>query len=247
MICKIFKSIKFLVYRNKEFYGLSVSKLGFIPKNKSLIQLAFLHRSASLKSEQGIVLNYERLEFLGDAILGAVVADILYKYFPNKDEGFLTKVRSKIVSRESLNTLSLKLKFDKYVVSKSDISHNKHVYGDVFEAFIGAVYLDQGYQITKKFINRVLFEEYIDIKDIVNIDTNYKSRLLEWGQKKKVSVEFKTHISANSENSFTSVVLIENEIYGQGKGANKKESEQIASRVAIEYLASEYGDYIGDI
>ena len=172
-----------LIFRNKKFYGLSVSKLGFIPRNKKLYQLAMLHKSASIKTKEGLPLSYERLEYLGDAILGAVVAEILYKFFPNKDEGFLTKIRSKIVSRESLNCLSVRLGLDRQVITKCDLSQNKHVYGDVFEALIGAIYLDQGYDITKKFIDRNLLGNCNNLKDIIVEDTNYKSRLLEWGQK----------------------------------------------------------------
>ena len=169
-----------------------ISQLGFVPKNKGLYQLALLHRSASRVSASGVVLNYERLEFLGDAVLSAVVAELLYKFFPNKDEGFLTRVRSKVVSRESLNDLAVQLGLDKAVIARSDISRNKHVYGDVFEAFVGAIFLDQGFAGTKRFIEKFIFPNFFDIKDLVTIDTNYKSRLIEWGQKHKIEVVLHT-------------------------------------------------------
>ena len=106
------------------FYGLSISQIGFVPNNKSLYRLALLHKSASKMTSKGVVLNYERLEFLGDAVLGAIVAELLYKFFPKKDEGFLTRVRSKVVSRESLNELAINIGLDKAVVAKSDISRS---------------------------------------------------------------------------------------------------------------------------
>ncbi|MEG2791505.1 MAG: ribonuclease III domain-containing protein, partial [Odoribacter sp.] len=183
MVRQIIQSIRLYLHRNGKFYGLSISQIGFVPHNKGLYRLALLHKSASKITSKGVVLNYERLEFLGDAILGAIVAELLYKFFPNKDEGFLTRVRSKVVSRESLNELAINIGLDKAVVAKSDISRNKHVYGDVFEAFIGAMFLDQGFVHTKHFIEKFIFPNFFNIKDLVSIDTNYKSRLIEWSQK----------------------------------------------------------------
>ena len=190
MISKIIQSIKLYLHRKEKFYGLSISEWGFVPGNKGLYTLALLHKSASRYTKSGTVLNYERLEFLGDAVLGAIVAELLYKFFPKKDEGFLTRVRSKVVSRESLNELAINIGLDKAVVAKSDISRNKHIYGDVFEAFIGAMFLDQGFVNTKRFIEKFIFPNFFDIKDLVTIDTNYKSRLIEWGQKNKVDIHF---------------------------------------------------------
>ena len=192
MISKIIQSIKLYLHRKEKFFGLSISEWGFVPGNKGLYTLALLHKSASRYTKSGTVLNYERLEFLGDAVLGAIVAELLYKFFPKKDEGFLTRVRSKVVSRESLNELAINIGLDKAVVAKSDISRNKHIYGDVFEAFIGAMFLDQGFVNTKRFIEKFIFPNFFDIKDLVTIDTNYKSRLIEWGQKNKVDIHFQT-------------------------------------------------------
>ena len=124
MIRQIIQSIRLYLNRNGKFYGLSISQIGFVPNNKSLYRLALLHKSASKMTSKGVVLNYERLEFLGDAVLGAIVAELLYKFFPKKDEGFLTRVRSKVVSRESLNELAINIGLDKAVVAKSDISRN---------------------------------------------------------------------------------------------------------------------------
>ena len=176
MIRQIIQSIRLYLNRNGKFYGLSISQIGFVPNNKSLYRLALLHKSASKMTSKGVVLNYERLEFLGDAVLGAIVAELLYKFFTKKDEGFLTRVRSKVVSRESLNELAINIGLDKAVVAKSDISRNKHIYGDVFEAFIGAMFLDHGFVNTKRFIEKFIFPNFFDIKDLVTIDTNYKKR-----------------------------------------------------------------------
>jgi len=219
---------------------LSISQIGFVPNNKSLYRLALLHKSASKITAKGVVLNYERLEFLGDAVLGAIVAELLYKFFPNKDEGFLTRVRSKVVSRESLNELAIHIGLNKAVVAKSDISRNKHVYGDVFEAFIGAMFLDQGFGNTKRFIEKFIFPNFFNIKDLVTVDTNYKSRLIEWGQKNKVEVHFETgDIRRRRRNGFCCIVRINGEEKGRGEGSSKKEAEQNASQTVIDILRKE--------
>ena len=240
MIRQIIQSIRLYLNRNGKFYGLSISQIGFVPNNKSLYRLALLHTSASKTSANGIVLNYERLEFLGDAVLGAIVAELLYKFFPNKDEGFLTRVRSKVVSRESLNELAINIGLDKAVVAKSDISRNKHIYGDVFEAFIGAMFLDQGFVNTKHFIEKFIFPNFFNIKDLVTIDTNYKSRLIEWGQKNKVNLHFNTEdANRGRRGKFCCVVLINDVEKGRGYGSSKKEAEQDAAEKVIALLSEE--------
>ncbi len=241
MIKQIIQSIRLSLHKNGEFYGLSISQLGFVPNNKKLYHLALLHKSASTVTSKGVVLNYERLEFLGDAILGAIVAEVLYKFFPNKDEGFLTRVRSKVVSRESLNELAINLGLDKAVIAKSDISRNKHIYGDVFEAFIGAMYLDQGFVKTKHFFEKFIVPNFFNIKELVAVDTNYKSRLIEWGQKNKIKVSFKTqpHARGGARNLFLSIISINDEEKGRGKGGSKKEAEQHAAQIVIHSLAEE--------
>ena len=240
MVRQIIQSIRLYLHRNGKFYGLSISQIGFVPGNKGLYRLALLHKSASTQTKSGVVLNYERLEFLGDAVLGAIVAELLYKFFPNKDEGFLTRVRSKVVSRESLNELAINIGLDKAVVAKSDISKNKHVYGDVFEAFIGAMFLDQGFARTKRFIEKFIFPNFFDIKDLVTVDTNYKSRLIEWGQKNKVDLQFNTEeTSRGRKNKFSCKISIGTELKGKGVGSSKKEAEQNAAERAIVLLNQE--------
>ena len=239
MVRQFFQSIRLYLHRNGKFYGLSISQLGFVPRNKGLYRLALVHKSASRITANGVVLNYERLEFLGDAVLGAIVAELLYKFFPNQDEGFLTRVRSKVVSRESLNELAIHIGLDKAVVAKADLSRNKHIYGDVFEAFVGAMFLDQGFTNTKRFIEKYIFPNYFDIKDLVSIDKNYKSRLIEWGQKNKVDLIFNTESTRGKKNKFCCVICIGAEEKGRGFGYSKKEAEQCAAECVIHELQAE--------
>lgn len=239
MIRQIIQSIRLYLHRNGKFYGLSISQIGFVPNNKSLYRLALLHKSASKITTKGVVLNYERLEFLGDAVLGAIVAELLYKFFPNKDEGFLTRVRSKVVSRESLNELAIHIGLNKAVVAKSDISRNKHVYGDVFEAFIGAMFLDQGFANTKRFIEKFIFPNFFNIKDLVTVDTNYKSRLIEWGQKNKIDVQFQTGETNRGKRKFSCRVVVNGEEKGCAEGSSKKEAEQNTAKIVITLLKKE--------
>ena len=233
MVSKLIQSIRLYLHRKDKFYGLSVSQMGFVPGNRSLYKLALLHKSASKYTKNGTVLNYERLEFLGDAVLGAIIAELLYKFFPSKDEGFLTRVRSKVVSRESLNELAINIGLDKAVVAKSDISKNKHVYGDVFEAFIGAMFLDQG------FVN------FFNIRELVTVDSNYKSRLIEWGQKNKQELAFNiTENSRNRRDHFNCIISVGGEVMGSGTGGSKKEAEQNAAKIVIDGLTKEAGGNI---
>lgn len=234
---KLLQSIKLRIFPGKKFYGLSYSDLGFVPVNEELFRLALIHRSASIY-KNGFAINNERLEFLGDAVLGAIVAEMLYKFFPCKGEGFLTQLRSKIVSRESLNSLAIELGLDKEVISKADLSRNKHIYGDVFESFVGAIYLDQGYAVTKTFIERHIFPKYIDIEKLVELDTNYKSRLVEWAQKNKKELFFDTNetFPPVKGNTFLSQVIIEGDMLGEGRGNSKKEAEQKAAKEVLNHI-----------
>lgn len=237
MIKSIIQSIKLRFLPKREFYGLSFDLLGFIPNKLELYELALVHKSASIPSKDGIPMNNERLEFLGDAILGSVTADILYKYFPNKSEGFLTQIRSKIVSRESLNRLALKIGLNKQVMSNVNLNNNKHIYGDAFEALVGAIYLDQGYSVTKTFIEDKIFRNYINIEEVVTVETNFKSKLIEWAQKNKKDVVFDTREDGLDQEMklpvFISEVEVEKNMMGKGIGASKKEAQQMAAKEAL--------------
>ena len=211
--------------------------MGFIPGNKNLYELAFIHRSASLVLSNGSTVNNERLEFLGDAILDAVVAEYLFSAFPKKDEGFLSKMRSKIVKRNHLNSLAINLGIEKLVVTNA-INQNggKHICGNAFEALIGAVYLDKGYKKTKKFIINKILNEQIDLVELETKETDYKSRIIEWAQKRRTEVSFENQ-EEYTENDrspiFISRVIVTNQLIGQGKGSSKKEAEQNAAEEAF--------------
>jgi len=239
VIKSIFQSIKLLFFPRREFYGLLSDFLGFDPNKPDLYELAFIHKSATIQKD-GYGMNNERLEYLGDAILGAIIADILYKYFPNKDEGFLTQIRSKIVSRESLNKLALKIDLDKHVVSNVNLNNNKHIYGDAFEALIGAIYLDQGYANTRIFIEDRVFKKHINLEEVVTIETNFKSKLIEWAQKNKKDVFFDTQEDGVDKALrlplFISEVEVEEVKMGKGIGTSKKEAQQKAAREALKRI-----------
>lgn len=169
--------------RHKEPYVLYRKLLGFYPTDIHLYEQACLHRSSSI-CEQGRRINNERLEFLGDAILDAIVADILFHKFKTSKEGFLTNTRAKIVKRESLNEIAVKLGLDNFITySMRTSSHNNYMFGNAFEALIGAIYLDKGYRYCKKFVETRIIDPYIDLEKISKEEFNFKSRLIEWGQK----------------------------------------------------------------
>lgn len=185
-------------------------------------------------------MNNERLEFLGDAILDAIVADILYKQFEHKKEGFLTSTRSRIVQRETLNKLAVELGLDKLIISSTrNLAHNTNIYGDALEALIGAIYLDQGYRVAKKFVFETLIRQHLNIDNVLKSEVDFKSRLIEWGQKNKVEVLFEvTDASYDAQNNpvFISRVKVSGVEVGSGKGYSKKESHQMAAKVAIRKL-----------
>lgn len=243
MIKKLIRSIKLSYRSDKEFYRLIFETTGFLPNNIELYKTAFIHRSASKYNKHGYAINNERLEYLGDAILGAIIADILYKYFPNKSEGFLTQLRSKIVSRSSLNKLAVDLGLDKIVVTNANMLSNTHINGDCLEALIGAIYLDQGYKSTITFIENKIFKAHIDIENILTTETNFKSKLIEWAQKYKRDISFKTHEDDKESTNiptFIAEVEIGDITFGTGKGTSKKEAQQLAAKKALIRIEKEF-------
>lgn len=205
-----------------------------------LYDIAFIHKSVSVVDSHGYTVNNERLEYLGDAILGAVIADYLYNRFPHKDEGFLTQLRARIVNRSYLTQLTLRTGLYRFMESNTNFSNEtSHVYGDVFEALIGAIYLDKGYEETRTFILKKIVAEYVDIEELEIQDTNFKSRLIEWGQKNKTKIDFTTKENTSTKNNnlpFESEVLIDDVIMGKGRGSSKKEAQQKASEEALKKL-----------
>ena len=222
--------------RHKEPYVLYRKLLGFYPTDIHLYEQACLHRSSSI-CEQGRRINNERLEFLGDAILDAIVADILFHKFKTSNEGFLTNTRAKIVKRESLNEIAVKLGLDNFITySMRTSSHNNYMFGNAFEALIGAIYLDKGYRYCKKFVETRIIDPYIDLEKISKEEFNFKSRLIEWGQKHKVDIEFaliETIVDQDNNPVFQSQALLGGISGGIGIGYSKKESQQNAARIAL--------------
>jgi ribonuclease-3 len=215
---------------------------GFYPGNIYLYQLAFRHKSASKEVVNGLKMSNERLEYLGDAVLGSIVADYLFKKFPYKEEGFLTEMRSKIVSRSQLNKLSKKLGFDKLVESEAFCNnHSKSLYGDAYEAFIGALYLDKGYAFARRIILKRIIEVHFDIEQLENEDTNHKSQMIEWSQKEKVPIEFNVvnEVGNGYGKQYIVELSVDGTVYGQGRDYSIKGAEQLASGKAIERLESE--------
>lgn len=219
---------------NKEFYKFIVSLLKFKPKNPQIYIEAFTHRSFHRNGFKDS--NNERLEFLGDAILDSVVAEFLFKEYPNKDEGFLTNMRSKIVNRNSLDEIAEKLGFENYL--KKNISDNtpkKHFFGNALEALIGAIYVDRGYKHTRRFVVNEIIKPYINIKLLETTDNNFKSQILEICQKQKKEYHFDTtEVKTDDKKlSFESKLYIDNLLLGFGFGNTKKEAEQNASLDAL--------------
>ena len=235
--------IRLLFHKDRESYLCFYKILGFYPRNIQLYQQALLHKSTSIRSEKGRPLNNERLEFLGDAILDAIVGDIVYKHFEGRREGFLTNTRSKIVQRETLNKLAVEIGLDKLVkYSARSSSHNSYMYGNAFEAFIGAIYLDQGYDRCKHFMEEKIFKNYIDLDKMSRKEVNFKSKLIEWSQKSKVEVSFELieqFLDEDYNPMFHTEIRIEGISAGKGTGYSKKESQQNAAQAALKKIKND--------
>lgn len=240
MVKRIVQRIKLFSSDRKEFYLFLKELLGFYPRNLKLYDLAFVHKSASTVDSQGNFVNNERLEFLGDAILGAIIADFLYNRFPQEDEGFLTKTRSKLVNRSFLTKLTYDMGLHVFIDSNTTKPLDKsHIYGDALEAFIGAIYLDTDYQAVKFFVTKKILSQFVDLNEIEHHDSNFKSQLIEWSQKNKKELEFETTEEFNERNKqpkFIAVVKIDKQKVGQGTGTSKKEAHQNAARQSLNKL-----------
>lgn len=224
---------------DKELVTSLKTLLGFYPINLSLYKLAFFHKSVAPEVKAGIKASNERLEFLGDAILDAVVADYLFKKYPFEDEGFLTELRSKIVSRKNLNHLAAKMGLDKFIKSdnRANVKSNS-IIGDALEAMIGAVYLDKGFKATQKFILIQLISNHIDVDELQEQEMNFKSRLIEWVQKERKTLRFDVvaETDMGARRLFVINALIENEVMGTGQDFSKKRAEQTAAEKALEKI-----------
>ena len=233
-------NIRLLCRKDRESYFCFYRILGFFPRDIKVYQQALLHKSISMRSEKGRPINNERLEFLGDAILDAIVGDIVYRHFEGRREGFLTNTRSKIVQRETLNKLAVEIGLDKLVkYSTRSSSHNSYMYGNAFEAFIGAIYLDQGYDRCKQFMEEKIFKNYIDLDKMSRKEVNFKSKLIEWSQKNKMEVSFELieqFLDEEYNPMFHTEVRIEGISAGTGTGYSKKESQQNAAQMALKKI-----------
>jgi|SRR5690554_4846396 len=216
--------------------------LGIRPGNIKFYEKAFIHRSAQVKDEDGNDVNFERLEFLGDAVLGLIVAVFIYKEAPDKQEGYLTKMRSKLVSRHQLNVLGKQLGLAKRLHPAGNPNLGEDINGNLIEALIGALYLDKGFDFTADFIYKNFIEKNINLEKLERSVASYKSLILEWAQKTKNKISFNTFEEEGSGDDLTlfiSVVRLNDEVVSKGRGTSKKRAEENASRRAYISLHSE--------
>lgn len=232
---KKLKPVKVYLSQEKDLYDAIYSIFGFYPGNIFLYKLAFRHKSAAREHFNGTKLSNERLEFLGDAVLSLGVADYLFKKFPFKDEGFLTEMRSKMVSRAQLNTLAAELGLDHLIETGLTGSiQSRSMMGDALEAFLGAIYIDKGYKFTLKIIVSYIIKYHMDINELETLDLNFKSKLLEWTQKTKKVLEFRVtkETSLNHRKRYLVEALVDQVVAGKGAGTSIKAAEQNAAEEA---------------
>jgi ribonuclease III len=233
----IFKKI-FSNSRSNEdgiFFSKMQHIIGFRPMNIEYYQRAFTHRSTNKLDKSGSPINYERLEFLGDAMLGSVIAAHLYNEVPSGDEGYLTKMRSKIVSREHLNELGRDLNLIQFVESKVPVQNfGENIHGNIFEALIGAIFLDRGYKYCEKFITKRVIVPYVDIPKLEGKVTSYKSLIIEWCQKEKKSFHFEIFDdnAIDGQRFFGVKLFLDKKIIAKARATSKKKAEEKASQRA---------------
>lgn len=235
--------IRLLFRKDRESYLVFYNIMGFYPNDLRYYQIALLHKSNSMHSRKGKPINNERLEYLGDAVLEAVVSDILFDHFKNKGEGFLSSTRSKIVQRETLNQVAVQIGLDKLVkYTTHSQTHNNYMYGNAFEAFVGAIYLDKGYDYCRRFMTKKIFKDFIDMDQLSRKEINFKSKLIEWSQKNRLLTTFELIEQSVDENfspTFHSQVLVEGLFAGEGVGYSKKESQQRAAQAALKRIRTD--------
>ena len=239
----IIDRIKLPFRKEKELFSSLREILGFYPRRIELYKLALMHKSIARRNAKGKPVNNERLECLGDAVLDAVVGDIVYRHFEGKREGFLTNTRSKLVQRDTLNKLAQEMGINQLILSSGHSnSHNNYMGGNAFEALVGAIYLDRGYDMCMRFMQKRILSQLINIDKVAYKEVNFKSKLIEWSQKNKVKLDFKL-VSQSKESggspTFIYKTVIEGVEGGQGKGYSKKESQQLASKETLQRLKRE--------
>ena len=240
MLRNIIDRIKLPFRKEKELYLSLYNIIGVYPHDISLYKLALMHKSLFKRNAKGKPVNNERLEFLGDAVLDAAVGDIVYRHFPGKREGFLTNTRSKLVQRETLNRLAQEMGITQLILSNGRSSaHNSYMGGNAFEALVGALYLDRGYNACMRFIQKRILDQMINIDKVAYKEVNFKSKLIEWAQKNRVKIEFalkEQHKDKNGSPVFTYMVVLEGVEGCDATGYSKKESQQMASKRTLEKL-----------
>ena len=243
MLNNFIDRIKLSFRKDKELYLSLYEILGFYPHDISYYKMALLHKSIMHRNSKGKPVNNERLEFLGDAVLDAVVGDIVYQHFPGKREGFLTNTRSKLVQRDTLNKLAQEMGINQLILSNGhSSSHNSYMGGNAFEALVGAIYLDRGYDACMYFMQKRILAQMINIDKVAYKEVNFKSKLIEWSQKNRVKLDFVMLDQKKDKNGspiFTYQVVLEGVEGGVGKGYSKKESQQVASKTSLEKLRKE--------
>jgi ribonuclease-3 len=223
----------------KNEYALTIERIvGFYPNQISIYQQAFLHKSLTQNNELQSFESNERLEFLGDAVLDSIISHYLFNKFPKKDEGYLTKLRSRLVSRQTLNNLGIKIGIQELIKSNLE-RESKSIYGDALEALIGAIFLDKGYPFAQRFVEEKLLQNHIDIESVIETETDFKSRAIEWCQKEKLPFDFKiTEQEKGNEKLYSAELIINKEIKGKGIAYTKKKAEQLAAENFYKEISS---------
>ena len=226
--------------KEKELYSSLYQIIGFYPEHLAYYKQALLHKSMRERNEKGRLVNNERLEFLGDAMLDAVVGDIVFRRFEGKGEGFLTNTRSKVVQREMLNRLAAEMGITDLIQQHSNnSSHNSYIGGNAFEALVGAIYLDKGYNACMRFMEQRVLAGLINLDHVAYKEVNFKSKLIEWSQKHRVELEFRL-ISQEKDKynnpTFVTTVFLEGVEGETAKGFSKKESHQLAAKLTLQQL-----------
>ena len=229
--------------KEKELFSSLYQIMGFYPHNIEHYKVALIHKSSRQRTDKGKPLNNERLEFLGDAMLDAVVGHIVYEHFTQKREGFLTNTRSKLVSRDSLGKLAQEMGLTQLIQSNGEQrSHNSYMAGNAFEALVGAIYLDQGYDAVMRFMKKRILKQMVNIDKVAYKEVNFKSKLLEWTQKNRVRMDYRMLKQTQDDKGspiFGFQVMIEGVEGGKGQGYSKKEAQQLASKDTLERLRRE--------
>lgn len=224
------------------FYSAISQIIGYKPRNIELFNTSFTHRSVNRTNEKGEIVSYERLEFLGDAILGSVIAAYLYKNAPKGDEGYLTQMRSKIVSRSHLNNVGKKLNLLHHIRTKaSPTQFGDNVYGNLLEALIGAIYVDSGFSSCEKFIYKNILIDFDNLEQLENKVTSYKSLYIEYCQKHKKTFKFETYDDDGKDHlkHFSVKLLLDGKVIARARATSKKKAEEKAAQRAFFVLQSE--------